>query len=119
MIPILILAMDITTDRSCSRTMDPDMALSSSSGPGGSTVPSEYDWQQHGSQASTEAMDTTLDPGLCRVTDPDMALDSCSCADVSMVQVAVPDTEISMAWFSDTDIVQGGQPDPGLLHGPQ
>lgn len=106
--PVLTQAMDIITNPSCSKTMDPDKAFSSCSGQHhhgrcGSTGDSDQcrpsgnmtlrhqvssrwlarPWASAESSVVIGAMDITSDPGLCRATDPDMALQSCLGQDVS------------------------------------
>lgn len=108
-IPPLTVAMDITEDSDCGRTMGPDVALSHSSGsdvtmaPGGSTChPNLYDpdghmalKHQHGLKCqprlqtsawpsvATGATDINTEPGCCRAMVPDIALGSSPALDIT------------------------------------
>ncbi|KAL6031896.1 hypothetical protein STEG23_035322 [Scotinomys teguina] len=98
--------MDISTDPSCSRTMDPDMAFSSSSGPDITTAPvavqatlinhialgHQYSlkcmtrsWASAQSSLVTGVMDINSDPDYYKTTDSDKALGSNSGLNVTMI----------------------------------
>lgn len=115
-------ATDMSPDRSCSRTSDPDIALCSSSEPDGTWLQVEAQATQISmALVAAQASDFNTDPSFSRITDPDMVLSSSRAWMSPLLLVAVQATQIGMAPQAaqplDTNMAQGGSLDLEYSHG--